>query len=91
MKADPKMEMKKIVDFLDVHTDYESKYDCLFGDNSRRFKRSSDREYDPYLYIDQGKFRISQISPIITLFQSVSNLLTQLLCNFQHYSIAHME
>ena len=56
MKADPKMEMKKIVKFLDVHTDYESKYDCLFGDKSLRFKRSSDREYDPYLYIDQGKF-----------------------------------
>jgi len=56
MKADPKMEMKKIVKFLDVHTDYESKYDCLFGDNSLRFKRSSYREYDPYLYIDQGKF-----------------------------------
>jgi hypothetical protein len=58
MKADPKMKMKKVVDFLDVHTDYESKYDCLFGDNSRRFKRSSDREYDPYLYIDQGKLLI---------------------------------
>jgi len=57
MKADPKMEMKKIVKFLDVHTDYESKYDCLFGDNSLRFKRSSYREYDPYLYIDQERLK----------------------------------
>lgn len=72
MKADPKMEMKKIVKFLDVHTDYESKYDCLFGDNSLRFKRSSYREYDPYLYIDQGKFWVFKIlkNPIKTLLRA---------------------
>ena len=58
MKADPKQEMEKIVNFLDTRTDYESKYDCLFGDNSKRFKRSSEREFDPYDFVDNGKKKV---------------------------------
>jgi hypothetical protein len=46
--------MERIVEFLDTRTDYESKYDCLFGDNSRRFKRSSDKAFDPYDFVDSG-------------------------------------
>ena len=54
MKADPQKEMEKVVNFLDVRTDYESKYECLFGENSQRFKRSSERDVDPYLFVNEG-------------------------------------
>ena len=47
--------MERIVDFLETRTDYESKYDCLFGDNSIRFKRSSDRQFDPYDFVESKK------------------------------------
>lgn len=57
IKADPIREMERIVEFLDTRTDYEAKYDCLFGDNSKRFKRSSDRAFDPYDFVDNGKYK----------------------------------
>ncbi|CBY18180.1 unnamed protein product [Oikopleura dioica] len=55
IKADPIREMERIVEFLETRTDYEAKYDCLFGDNSKRFKRSSDRAFDPYDFVDNEK------------------------------------
>jgi len=56
MKQDPVPEMEKISDFLNMtNTDYEEKLDCLFSEHSKKFKRSSDRGYDPYMYVDQAK------------------------------------
>ena len=53
MKQDPVFEMQKVASFLNqTDVDYEDKLDCLFGESSKKFKRSSDRGYDPYTYVD---------------------------------------
>ena len=70
MKADPQKEMEKVVNFLDVRTDYESKYECLFGDNSKRFKRASERDIDPYLYVDE-----ELLKPVNEAIKNLSDLL----------------
>lgn len=58
MKQDPVPEMQKISEFLNMtNTDYEDRLDCLFSEHSKKFKRSSDRGYDPYMYVDQAKLQ----------------------------------
>lgn len=58
MKQDPVFEMQKVASFLNqTDVDYEDKLDCLFGESSKKFKRSSDRGYDPYTYVDIEKLR----------------------------------
>ena len=55
MKEDPLREMTKVSNFLNMtQIDDEEKIDCLFGENSKKFKRSSERGYDPYNYVEQG-------------------------------------
>ncbi|CAG5105020.1 Oidioi.mRNA.OKI2018_I69.chr1.g1763.t1.cds [Oikopleura dioica] len=70
MKADPQKEMEKVVNFLDVRTDYESKYECLFGENSQRFKRSSGRDVDPYLFVNE-----EHLKPVNEAINNLSALL----------------
>lgn len=57
LKQYPIPEMEKIGAFLNItDTNSAEKFDCLFGDHSKKFKRSSDREYDPYNFMGKEKF-----------------------------------
>lgn len=59
MKQNPVPEMQKISNFLNqTNIDYDEKIDCLFGESSKKFKRSSDRGYDPYNFIESSKLKI---------------------------------
>lgn len=56
MKSNPLLQMQKISAFLNqTEIDDEDKMSCLFGESSKKFKRSSDRGYDPYIYVAKEK------------------------------------
>ena len=59
LKRSPIPEMQKIGTFLNITmspVEAADKFDCMFGDHSKKFKRSSDREYDPWQFISEDKF-----------------------------------
>ena len=56
LKREPTPEMRKIGEFLKQIAPQEERFDCMFGDHSKKFKRSSDREYDPWSFISVEKF-----------------------------------
>ena len=65
LKKKPIPEMEKIGEFLKLENiNSEEKFDCMFGDHSKRFKRSSDREYDPWDFMSTVKF--DQINAYVT-------------------------
>ena len=59
LKQSPIPEMIKIGEFLgqmQSESDAAARFDCMFGDHSKKFKRSSDREYDPWNFVDAVQF-----------------------------------
>ena len=65
--------MEKIGEFLKLENiNSEEKFDCMFGDHSKRFKRTTDREYDPWDFMPTEKF--DQINAYVTkLNQTIWN------------------
>jgi len=77
MKEEPLREMAKVSDFLNItQIDDEAKIDCLFGENSKKFKRSSERGYDPYNYVEKEKLELinEQIRKLNVVLQMVHGI-----------------
>ena len=55
MKADPKSNLRRIADYLNVPND-ESRFDCMFGENADIFHRIKTDDFDPWSLIQEKDF-----------------------------------